>query len=970
MTDFATFFGELNSDQDGRHLVPHPWQRRLATRLAGGDPPRSISVPTGGGKTATLDALVWALAQQSGRRAHERTVGVRLIWAIDRRLLVDEVHRHAARMAERLVAALSVPDDPLHSIAAALGALTGGAGPPLLVSRWRGQVRVEPRAHHPLQPQVITSTVAQVGSRLLFRGFGVGQRSLALEAALCAVDTTICLDEAHLAEPFRQTADAIRAARAEQEQPDVLGGLSVMTLSATPTVAEAPDSVHATTPADDASLGSRLDAPKHVRLAVPDSEQDSVQIAALLDAAFGHIDQDGARRVACVVNTVRLAGLVAERGRKLRSDVTCVLLVGPQRPHDRRDLLEQHAAAIFERVPEEQPLLVVATQAIEVGLDADFDAIVTQSASATAIIQRLGRLNRAGLDVGHATVVRAPAIALYERDEPACWAWLERLQGADGVIDASPRALAAGGGPPADARVAFAPDLTRETIDLLQQTAPRPAPTADPAVEPFLRGIDEPPGDDVTLCWRGDLELERDDPPGARYREALLRLAPPLPEECIALGLRRFHAFAQARFGDRPQAARIATSAADVEGEAEASIGSELHADAVPRFVILRDGETLEVGVGQHTVRAVRPGDTVVLATQTGGYANRALAPDSAVPVDDVGNAVALFGATALPVGVRINPDPMKHEAAPALRVARRLAASPVAETGPGDWSALMGALCKSVPPERRFDVRCVTELPTVIDDPWDESDGVDDFATDGTLLEGECDDTLVDRFVCVLHPESRPDLVRSQTVLPPTLESHATAVAERAQAFAAGLAAEMADAVRVAARAHDHGKADDRFQAFFRGGVRAIGEEAIAKSLFGMDDRQASRRARERAGLPRGLRHEVASVAVLADHLDRERPPGGWPFDEALALHLVGTHHGLGRPWPRMPEGGLPAQDFAADAAGITGIAQGDGLDGWDAGAWLRRFFDLSARYGAWGLAYLEAVLVLADRTVSAEGA
>lgn len=51
------------------------------------------------------------------------------------------------------------------------------------------------------------------------------------------------------------------------------------------------------------------------------------------------------------------------------------------------------------------------------------------------------------------------------------------------------------------------------------------------------------------------------------------------------------------------------------------------------------------------------------------------------------------------------------------------------------------------------------------------------------------------------------------------------------------------------------------------------------------------------------------------------------------------------------------------------SGAPRGDGLDGWAQGAWFERFFSLQERYGPWSLAYLEALLVLADRTVSREG-
>jgi hypothetical protein len=55
--------------------------------------------------------------------------------------------------------------------------------------------------------------------------------------------------------------------------------------------------------------------------------------------------------------------------------------------------------------------------------------------------------------------------------------------------------------------------------------------------------------------------------------------------------------------------------------------------------------------------------------------------------------------------------------------------------------------------------------------------------------------------------------------------------------------------------------------------------------------------------------------------------------------------------------------------AAGIEARASGDAIEGWNDGAWLRRFFAIIERYGPWGTAYLEALLILADRAVSQEG-
>ncbi len=271
---------------------------------------------------------------------------MRTVWAIDRRILVDEVYTYVVQVAGRLDRALADATDVLHDPARALASYTDGYGPPLRASRWRGQVRIEPRAHHPQQPEVITSTVAQIGSRMLFRGYGVGERSLAIEAALGAVDCTICLDEAHLAEPFRRTVEAVRGARAGSEPPGAFGPLRLLTLSATPSAKTDPALVHTVSDADEGAMARRLDAPKVASLVEPASDRDGDQIAALLEAVAAHLEA-GARRVACVVNTVQLAVLMAEQTAKvLGEEVERVLLIGPQRPFDRRRLLEANRAVI------------------------------------------------------------------------------------------------------------------------------------------------------------------------------------------------------------------------------------------------------------------------------------------------------------------------------------------------------------------------------------------------------------------------------------------------------------------------------------------------------------------------------------------------------------------------------------------------------------------------------------------------
>ena len=139
--------------------------------------------------------------------------------------------------------------------------LAGGSAPPLIARRLRGGAPLERDwARTPTQPTILCSTVDQIGSRLLFRGYGVSDRMKPVHAGLLGADSLILLDEAHLSEPFRQTLAAVRN----------IGGAGVRAalLSATPGVsAQRPLRL---TPTDRAhpTLKGRLDASKPAALNV------------------------------------------------------------------------------------------------------------------------------------------------------------------------------------------------------------------------------------------------------------------------------------------------------------------------------------------------------------------------------------------------------------------------------------------------------------------------------------------------------------------------------------------------------------------------------------------------------------------------------------------------------------------------------------------------------------------------------
>lgn len=95
------------------------------------------------------------------------------------------------------------------------------------------------------------------------------------------------------------------------------------------------------------------------------------------------------------------------------------------------------------------------------------------------------------------------------------------------------------------------------------------------------------------------------------------------------------------------------------------------------------------------------------------------------------------------------------------------------------------------------------------------------------------------------------------------------------------------------------------------------------------------------------GYRHEFGSLLDAAQELSDEHP------HRDLILHLIASHHGHAR--PHFKEGGYD-REFALR------LCQESALET------LQRFGRLQARYGWWGLAYVEALLKSADALVSAD--
>lgn len=631
---FTDFYSELWGHE------PFDWQRDLAAHVRADGWPELVDLPTGAGKTATIDIAVFLLALDADRPAAERTASRRIVTVVDRRVVVDQ----AADRAGRILAALraAAPGTVLAWVAGKLRELwaagdpsVGGHPEPFTIGVLRGGiVRDETWARRPDMPAVLASTVDQVGSRLLFRGYGISRRMAPVHAGLLGTDTLFLLDEVHLSRPF---ADTLRAVERHREAYELAAGASrwsVVELSATPGSGQR--RVFPASPLDPASspvLRRRLMAAKPAELR---SSKGRDRLATdCVAAARELLGRDHVRALGVVVNRVRTAQQVAAALDGGAAEV--VLLTGRMRPFDRDRVLDGvkiRLATGRARTGDETRMAVVATQCIEAGADFDFDGLVTEVAALSALRQRFGRVDRdgrlaeAGTPAPGVVVGSTPDIAagddpIYGPALAATWAALDALPAVDfGITALASTGLAADSAlePPA----VTAPHLFPTHLDAWVQTSPAPRPDPDPAL--WLHGLERPGVPDVQIVWRAD--LAEDFLTGhADAAAELVAACPPGSGEAMPVPLPAVRAWLA---GDAP------VPVADVEG------GQVLEPDpgrptAAPRPALRwAEGE----GSLLSSPDQIRPGDVLVVPAGYGGIRHGNWDPEATEPVADLGAQV------------------------------------------------------------------------------------------------------------------------------------------------------------------------------------------------------------------------------------------------------------------------------------------------------------------------------------------
>ena len=361
MASFAEWFREITGNR------PFPYQEQLALSL---NSIVFLNVPTGAGKTAAIIlAWLWCLfyAEESVRKKTPR----RLIYCLPMRTLVEQTYAEVEKWLDQADLPVEVT---VHQ-------LMGGA----VSQDWDGD---------PNQACILIGTQDQLLSRALNRGYSMSRYRWPIHFALMNNDCLWVMDETQLMGAGLRTTAQLQGLR---EKLKTYGPVRSLWMSATldpdllKTVDHTPDENAQITLSDqdrsNGNLSQRLTAKKQLSKAVTPCDKDEKAYAKSLAQEI--VERHHAGSLTLVIcNRVSRA---QELYKTLRSQVEDELLLihSRFRPADRTEkndkLRDRNLTGI-----------VVATQAIEAGVDISARVLFTELAPWPSLVQRFGRCNRYG----------------------------------------------------------------------------------------------------------------------------------------------------------------------------------------------------------------------------------------------------------------------------------------------------------------------------------------------------------------------------------------------------------------------------------------------------------------------------------------------------------------------------------------------------------------------------------------------
>ena len=933
--EFGAFFAALDAalnsapndvPKEKREHYPFSWQEEVLDHICEhGVWPERINAPTGSGKSSVVDIHLFANALAAVGAAPR--VPRRLCVTVGRRALVDsqaDRARENLRRMNEVLADESGEPDILRRVAEALQSFQTRNDDqriaPFEVGHIRGELSNRALPVTDISAcAIIAATPDMYGSRALFRGYGSTKAARPRETALLTMDTVMVLDEAHMNRQLLHTTQRIAELQKREANLGV-PTLQVVETTATPSTEDSESTtlgvdIEALDSPNDKELRKRVYSHKELMLHPIDKWDGKPGNSPTVNAAVDAIKKFLAHReagagsneahtIGCIVNHVRTAIAIKEaliKNKVLEKAEEVQLLVGRMRPYDLENLQNKHRK-LFTTEGDKSVKVVVATQTLEVGIDVDFADLVTELAPASSLAQRFGRVNRLGRRKDSKVVVIEPASGdLVKKDAPPykavdlsnAYAWLEVLNGAE---NPSVNPVAMVKNPPVQSSPERLLYQRPEWPDLLE----------------FSR-TDENPYDEP------DLDLWLHDSLDAETAMGGVIVRDNLPSNTsAAMEILKTSYFAPSDRETFPANLKILQEILDYQDEHGVK----------PRKFLYRQGEISlwqDADHGDENNQSLAPGDVLILDTGSIPFTNQGIA----VTQRELPSTKDKLEAVPFPKGIKLYVYEKCADREKDFREYLGLSPEEVAELLDSQSSG--------------SETRIASELSTEAEDGQEVISWYAKVtnATEKKSVEGS---------------DIAQELVLADPVL---LDDHQNDVAERTRQLAEnlGLAPEFSEALELAAKYHDEGKRDLRFQ-------QMLGADPEAGALAKSGHRSVAEayRARSRSALPRGWRHEQLSALMVAASPEKvgEHPD--------LVLRIIGCSHGHGRFSFSHDADFLLKEGYQPEGTDYEALKE-QATRLFNVGYWDNLMEQTSRTYGPYATAYLEAVERAADAQISREG-
>ena len=501
---FDDFFRCAFGRQTGDDFKPFEYQRRLAEeKFDGHSWPDLLDVPTGMGKTAAVVlAWLWKRDWRKGGREGRPDADTprRLVYCLPMRVLVEQTHQNVQGWLKNL-GILGEPGEGKVSVH-----LLMGGSEDVAQATW---------AEYPEEDMILIGTQDMLLSRALMRGYGMSRYQWPVHFAWLHNDAFWIFDEVQLMGPGLPTSVQLEAFR---RQLPLAGSSRSLWVSATlnrdwlTTVDLDARSltVHGLSEEERQSpaVHERIHATKRLWRADVSlssaAKKDLPEYVQALAQLIRAIHKPGSTTLV-IVNTVERAQAVYRALRPIfpadkrkqtpafsgQLEAELILIHSRFRGPDRRAQEAKLSAPVSE-----QGRIVVATQAIEAGVDMTCRTLFAELAPWSSLVQRFGRCNRYGEcnDSGGADIYWIDIADDKDAAQPYAMEALAAARGKlQNLTSASPDDL-----PPTDEAAPLHPVIRRKDFLDLFNTDPDLS-GFDVDIAPYVRDADDA---DLLIFWR------------------------------------------------------------------------------------------------------------------------------------------------------------------------------------------------------------------------------------------------------------------------------------------------------------------------------------------------------------------------------------------------------------------------------------------------------------------------------------